>query len=356
MDNILIIHPGPLGQHTGTLFYCKFLKNNFLVNYVGIDEGFGSVVLEDIEATHLKPTKNTLIRKIKYFKLAIKIIKQKKYKFILVNYFPLCSLLLFFNRSLVVEIRTSYIFKSKLRRLIYNFVLTNEVKLFKNITTLTKSLSEYLKLPKRTKIIPLGGPLINKRKINFQNLKFLYVGTFKQRNIHLTIEAFSIFLHSLNIKKDTLGIEIQYHIVGFGDPSDIEKIKQYIEIFDLSKYVIFHGEVRYPDLEIIFNNCNIGISYVPMFDYFQRQPVTKTCEYLLNGMPVIATRLNEHLQLINSENGVLINDNIAGLTKGFSFIFENRLNFSSERIQIKANTLSWNYIINQILIPFINDI
>jgi hypothetical protein len=73
-------------------------------------------------------------------------------------------------------------------------------------------------------------------------------------------------------------------------------------------------------------------------------------------MPVIATRLNEHLQLINSENGILINDNVIDLTKGFNFIFENRLNFSSERIQIKANTLSWNYIINQILIPYINDI
>ena len=34
-----------------------------------------------------------------------------------------------------------------------------------------------------------------------------------------------------NIKKDALGIEIQYHIVGFGDPSDIEKIKQYKVIF-----------------------------------------------------------------------------------------------------------------------------
>ena len=356
MDNILIIHPGPFGQHTGTLFYCKFLKNSFLVNYVGIDEGFGYSVLDEIEAIHLKPTKNTLIRKINYFKLAIKIIKQKKYKFILVNYFPLCSLLLIFNRSLVVEIRTSYIFKSKLRRLIYNFVLTNEVKLFRNITTLTKSLSEYLKLPKRTKIIPLGGPLIKKRKINFQNLFFLYVGTFKQRNIHLTIEAFSIFLKSLNFKKNALGIEIQYHIVGFGDSSDIEKIKHYIDIFDLSKYVFFHGEVRYPELENIFNNCNIGVSYVPMFDFFKRQPVTKTCEYLLNGMPVIATRLNEHLQLINYENGILINDNITDLTNGFTFIFENRLNFSSESIQIKANTLSWNYIINQILIPYINDI
>lgn len=356
MDNILIIHPGPLGQHTGTLFYCKFLKNNFKVKYVGIDEGFGYSVLNDIEAIHLKPTNNKVIRKYKYFKLAIKTIKEKNFKFILVNYFPMCSLLLIFNRTLVVEIRTSYIFKSKFRRLIYNFVLTNEVKLFRNITTLTKSLSDFLKLPRRTKIIPLGGPLINSRIINFQNLNFLYVGTFRQRNIHLTIEAFSIFLNSMRLNKNSLGIEIQYHIVGFGDSNDIEKIKHYIKNFDLSKYVFFHGEVRYPELEKIFNNCNVGVSYVPMFDFFQRQPVTKTCEYLLNGMPVIATRLNEHMQLINSENGILINDNISDITKGFTFIFENRFNFSSKRIQINANTLSWNYIINQILIPYINSI
>jgi len=227
MDNILIIHPGPLGQHTGTLFYCEFLKNNYKVNYVGVDEGFGYNILNDIDATHLKPTKNALIRKIFFFNLAIKILKQKKYKFILVHYFPLCSLFLIFNRSLVVEIRTSYIFKSKLRRRIYNFILTNEAKLFKNITTLTKSLSNFLNLPKRTKIIPLGGPLVNTRYNGFNNLNFLYVGTFRQRNIHLTIEAFSLFINSLNLNENNPNIEIKYHIVGFGDSSDIKKIKHF---------------------------------------------------------------------------------------------------------------------------------
>lgn len=353
MENILIIHPGPLGQHTGTLYYCKFLKNNYKVNYVGIDEGFGYNILNNIEATHLNPIKNPFLRKIKYFKLAIKILKQKKYKFILLHYFPLCSLFLIFNRSLVVEIRTSYIFKSKYRRYLYNFVLTNEVKLFKNITTLTKSLSDFLNLPKRTKIIPLGGPLINPRNNSFNNLNFLYVGTFRQRNIHLTIEAFSVFINYLNLNKNNTLIEIKYHIVGFGEPSDINKIKQYIEKYDLNNHIVFHGEVRYPELENIFQNCNVGVSYVPKYDFFQSQPVTKTCEYLLNGMPVIATSLYEHQQLINSENGILIDDTISDITRGFIYVFENRLNFSSENIQNNAKILSWEYIVNQILVPYI---
>jgi hypothetical protein len=86
------------------------------------------------------------------------------------------------------------------------------------------------------------------------------------------------------------------------------------------------------------------------------QPVTKTCEYLLNGMPVIATSLKEHQLLINSENGVVIEDDITDITYGFKFIFENRHNYSSDKIQLQSVSLSWEYIIDQILIPYIESI
>jgi hypothetical protein len=353
MDNILIIHPGPLGQHSGTLFYCKFLKNSYNVNYVGIDEGFGFTTFDNIESIHLRPIKNSFLRKFKYFNLAIKILKKKKYRFILINYFPFCSLFLIFNKSAVVEVRTSYIFKSKIKRSLYNFILKNEVKLFNNITTLTQSLSDFLNLPKRTKIIPLGGPSVEIRKRNFENLSFLYVGTFRQRNIHKTIIAFRNFL---NLDYRNLEIKIDFHIVGFGSNEDVNLIKHYIEILNLSNYVIFHGEVRYPQLNNIFKNCNVGLAYVPKYDYFMTQPVTKTCEYLLNGMPVIATSLKEHQLLINSENGVVIEDDITDITYGFKFIFENRHNYSSDKIQLQSVSLSWEYIIDQILIPYIESI
>jgi hypothetical protein len=347
LKNILIIHPGPFGKHSATLYFCKLLKHNFNVHYVGIDEGNGFLDENNINILHLKQIRNKFIRKFNYFILIYKKLKSTNYSFILINYFPFCSFLLFFNKNINVEVRSGYIFPSKSKRCLYNLFLRFEVKLFNNVITLSSGLKDNLKLPIRTSIIPLGGPKVKQVNLSFEKLNFLYVGTFRQRNIDFTIEAFRIFLN--DIKNN----DVQYHIVGFGSEEEIYKINLLISKYNLEKFVFFHGEVRYPELSNIFSNCNVGISYIPDTEYFRAQPSTKTFEYLLNGMPVIATNILEHKILINSNNGILVNEDPISFASGFTFIYNNRFNFNSFLIQNDSNIHSWEYIVDQIFVPYI---
>jgi glycosyltransferase involved in cell wall biosynthesis len=347
LKNILIIHPGPLGNHSATLYFCKLLKYKYNVHYIGIDEGAGYLEEERINIFHLRPTKNKFVRKYKYFKCVLEKLKTNKFSFVLLNYFPLCSLFLIFNRNINVEVRSGYIFKSKLKRIIFNHFLKIEVSLFKNIITLSFDLKNNLKLPQRTKIIPLGGPQQPANNLDFNTLSFLYVGTFRQRNLHVTIEAFNIFLNNIH------DFQSQYHIVGFGSHEEVELIKKIIKTYKLENSVFFHGEVRYPELFKLFSLCNVGISYVPNTEYFRFQPSTKTLEYLLNGMPVIATDIVDHKNIINTSNGVIINDDVNSIAYGFKYIYQNKNKFNSLYIQENSNIYSWEYIVEEILIPII---
>lgn len=353
--NVLIIHPGPLGFHSGTYYYCKLLKEKYEVFYVGIDQGGGYRNDIEINETHLEPIRNRFIRKFNYFRLVFSKLVNIEYVFVLINYFPLCSLFLVVNRKLVVEVRTGYIFKSKFKRGLYNVILKYEVKLFQYVTTLSDSLKHFLRLPERTKIIPIGGPFVENREKQFNDLCFLYVGTFRQRNIHKTIEGFYFFIKSLT-HEQLHSIKLIYNIIGFGSDDEINLIKDTISKFNLSGYVFFRGEIRYPELFEYFDLSNVGISYIPNTTYFQTQPVTKTCEYLLNGMPVLATGLNEHLLIVNSTNGIIINEDVESISNGFINIYLNRKKYNSRLIQNGAKRFSWQFIINEIMIPFINSV
>lgn len=347
--NILIIHPGPLGNHTGTYYFCLLLKEKYNVTYVGIDEGKGFKIIEGINQIHLRVKKNRLLRKFEYFKLVNLYLNKSEYNFVLINYFPLCSIINLFTKSkLVVEIRTSYLFNSFLKRTSYNLLLSLEARFFSGIITLSENLKNYLNLPNRTHIVPLGGPLFQKINKDFNTLNFLYVGTFHKRNITKTIIAFKNFLE---LSRPT--IAIQYHIIGFGSEIDILDIKETIKNNNLESWVHFHGEIRYPELTNYFNDCNVGISYIPLNSFFQSQPPTKTYEYLLSGMAVLATCTDENKLVIDSSNGALSDDTIKGVESAFNYIYINRFSFNSLLIQENSFKYSWNYITDSILIPYI---
>lgn len=351
---ILIVHPGPLGDHTPTLNYCFWLRNFYEVFYIGIDEGNGFKVVENIFTTHLKFRKNKFVRKLSFISFVLRFIKNDKFDFVLVNYFPACSILNFASRNvLAVEIRTSYIFKSKFRRNIYNYILSKEASLFVNITTLSKGLIEYLNLPKRTKVIPLGGPdVTNLVSKNFEQFNFLYVGTFRQRDIHKTIYGFAKFIKYAESKN----IDAYYHIVGFGSEEDVRLLKKIAFDLNIENRIIFYGLVRYPELASIFEKCNIGVSFIPINEYFQYQPPTKTYEYLINGMPVIATNTFENQTVINSSNGVLIEDSVDGFYQGCKYMADNINNFNSIKISLDTKFYTWESIVSKVLCPYIESI
>lgn len=352
MKNILIIHPGPFGYHTPTYYYCLLLKDKYNITYLGLDENLENKNIPGIRYIHLPAGNNRLFKRASFFAAIRKEVKEEKFDFLLVNYFLFCSFLLLFTRSKVlVEIRTSFIFKNAFKRFIYNSVLVVETRLFKNITTISADLARFLYLPKRTRIIPLGAPKFPPMEKDFESMRILYVGTFYGRNIDVTIRGVSKFIKNYKDK-----VNIVYSIIGFGSYEEINTLKQEIINNGMEKHIFYHGKIRYPELSEYFERHNIGMSYIPLKRRYDSQPPIKSFEYLLSGMAVLATGTRENVKIINESNGVTTGDSVEDIYQGLQMIFIRMNKFNSLKIQEDSVQYSWESIMDNTLIPNIEDI
>jgi glycosyltransferase involved in cell wall biosynthesis len=179
-------------------------------------------------------------------------------------------------------------------------------------------------------------------------LILLYIGTLTSRNISQTVEGLSLFLK--NIRKN---IDIKYHIVGGGKPFEVKKLNDTINHFNLQRIVQYEGPVYGENLKRFFTNCNIGVSYIPMIEDYDCQPATKTIEYLMAGMPVIATGTFENKKIISDHNGVLIQDNPQSFAEGLKKIISVLHNYDSGKISSSVNEYSFECIIDNKLKPLL---
>lgn len=349
MKKLLFINPGPFASLTDTLYYCLLLKTKYSITYFGFNENKPTKEYEGINIVHLNGGGNSLLNKILFIYSASKFAKKENFDFILINYFLGCSLFSIFNlKNVVIDVRTSTVTNNVIKKVLCNFILSIEVRLFKNSTAISQNLVHYLSLPRKTVIIPLGAPLqpiVNKK---YSSFNVLYVGTFHQRYIEKTVYGFAEF-----IKKNQFKNIAKYSIIGRGSESDVTKIKKAIINSNMSSYIQFLGEIRYPELFNYLRICNVGMSYIPLTKQFDNQPPTKTFEYLLSGMVVIATSTKENCKVIDNDNGIIINDTISGICNGLSILYENRHNYNSKNIQVGACQYSWETIVLKNLIPFI---
>uniref|UniRef100_UPI004047FBB1 glycosyltransferase n=1 Tax=Algoriphagus sp. TaxID=1872435 RepID=UPI004047FBB1 len=268
----------------------------------------------------------------------------------MINYFLGCSFLnLFTKGKIIVDIRSGYIHKNNFKRFFFNSLLLLEVSSFKNITVISKNLSKHLNLPKRAHHIPLGSPSFSKLEKKYESFKLLYVGTFYQRNLHQAIKGFSKFYFEY---KDLIKIEM--NLIGVGNYADIHLINNTISELGVGHVVKYLGEIRYPELNKYFEYHNIGLSYIPLTQYFNFQPPTKTFEYLSSGMITIATSTVENISVINESNGILIRDNEDSLFEGLKFLYNNKNKYNSFRIQDNSRQYSWENIVFNNLLPYLN--
>jgi len=118
--------------------------------------------------------------------------------------------------------------------------------------------------------------------------------------------------------------------------------------------VKFAGLVPYNHLSEYVTKSNIGVSFVPITKYFDVQPPSKTIEYLLSGLPVIATATKENKKIINSNNGILIDDTISDFAEALCIMEKSE--FDNQQIRESMLDHKWRNIVNTKLIPLINKI
>jgi len=350
LNTVILASPDQYGYFTIYYNYAKYLSREFNVIYICFDQGeIKFKESENVKVVYVELGRNKILRILKYYKAIVRTFSSSSSAKLILKYYFFSSLLNLFlpRKDLILDIRTGYISVIRLKTFFFNSIIRIESLPFKRIITLSESLRKKLRLQiKKTIIIPLGADQIAFLPKVFDKMVLLYIGTLTSRNIAQTVDGLSQF-----IKNEGKNMEIEYYIVGGGKPLDVRELNDAINNNDLQKTVHYAGQVYGEKLEWFFMNCNIGVSYIPMIRDYDCQPATKTIEYLMAGMPVIATNTYENKLAVNENNGVLIKDTSEDFCIGLSTIYNRRNSFKSSEIRKSVEPLTWENIIKTNLKP-----
>jgi glycosyltransferase involved in cell wall biosynthesis len=352
-SKLLIINGVQFGHSSGHFFYCKYLSENFAISYICFDRGLNKLILEGVDVYYVSFSGNKLIRIIRFLKESIRLSLTIRPQILFVTYFNICFLLALLCKSekTVLDIRSGSLKKNKIFRSIDNYFVLFQSLFFSKIIILSDRLRKKLYISrKKCNIVPLGSEIYFAGDHNFNTLNLLYVGSFDDRKIAETIQGLHMFLQ--NNKVDT--IKVGYTIVGFGSEDETSKIINSISKNNLFDIVKYEGRKTHLELVPYFEQSNIGVVFVPQTPWYDCQPVTKLFEYMLSGMPVIATNTYENRLIVNKNNGVLIDDSVKDFCNGLMNIYNQRNTFNSSEIRKSAESYTWGNIVNTNLKPYLN--
>lgn len=342
---LLIISQAQFGYHTPNFYYSKYLKNDFDITYLSWDFNKQKIHLDKIKNIYVSRKGNIFRRSIRFIRTVTKEIKTNEPIAFLTYFKGITAIIKILNKKnlFILDIRTGSVKKHKLTRIFFDLLMKVESKLFNNIAVLSESLAEKMNFNSNLHILPLGAEVISSTQKTFDKINLLYVGTLWNRRIEESVKGFSKFYH---IHKKIF--PMKYTIIGSGRGDEEKIIKNVIREENVSGVVSVLGELPHGELSHYFDSHNVGVSYIPITDYYKCQPAIKTFEYLLAGMPVIATATNENKKVIMGMNGIIVEDNSESFHNGLEKIYLNRDKYNSDQIRNSSQEYSWTKIINNL--------
>jgi len=351
---LLILNRVQFGYLLDTYYYCKLAAERLQITHVSFDTGMPRLHLAGVEVKYVKYKGRKCVRFFRLLATFAREIRRHRHGAIFINYFPGCSLLtcLGRHRRMIVDIRTGSVKRNRLLRHTEDCLMRWECRLFPNVSVISRCLAGRLHLPPvKTHILPLGAERIRVEKKRFDRLDLLYVGTLDDRHIEETVVGFARFLHDYGAR-----VALTYTIIGDSPNGHLTQLRRMVHASGLDGVVRLPGYVHRTQLQETFNRCNVGVSYVPMCDIYDCQPVTKTFEYIFAGMPVIATATKENQKVVNRLNGVLIQDTPESFYQGLKEVYNRRDEFDSDRIRRCCPDASWDRIVERDLLPYVHEV
>lgn len=350
--NLLIICKAQFGYLTDYYKYCEYLRDEWVITYLCFDSGLKKLLMEQVNTLYISNKGIKLIRGIRFILSTIRLVFHFE-GLVMVNYFEKCTLIkrILPWKKMILDIRTLSVNPNKNVRRLYDKKIKKASNIFDFTTVISEGVREKIGINKcNSAILPLGSDIISKKNKNFENnIRLLYVGTLNGRNIHHTVIGLSLLLEKYQSK-----IPISYNIIG--DGFEMEKIKNIVKNKGLQDIVKIYGRIPHFELAPFFDECNVGISYLPKTEYYNVQPLTKTFEYIQSGMCCIATNTDENKKIICSENGVLCEDNPDSFTSALFYIINNIKNFDSTLIRKTAEEFTWERIVRKELLPILEEL
>ncbi len=351
---ILIINRIQFGYHTDSYNYCHYLKDEFDITYIGFDTAKKRIEESGINVYYVPYQGSFLTKGINFIKFCRNYIKTNEVNLVFILYFQLSSLLKAGASSskFILDIRTGAVGTTPIKRAIADKIMCFESHFFKHITIISKSLRDKLGFnAKKCHILPLGADKLSTTDKSFNSIHLLYVGTLAFRDIEKTVFGLSKFIQKYKDKK----IEISYDIFGSGTAESEQLLIASIEESNLKSIVTFHGRKNHKEIQHYFDNCNVGVAYIPMVDYFEVQPSTKIFEYARAGLVNIATSTYENRRLITEDNGVLCDDTIDSFCDALEEVYIHKERWNSKQIRKSLEDFSWENIINNNLKNYLNE-
>jgi glycosyltransferase involved in cell wall biosynthesis len=352
LNTIILVAPNQFGYFTIYYNYAKYLSKYSNVVYIGFDRG-EQKFLESagIEVINIPYTNSKIINFYNFYRQIIRTTHSFAKKTVIVKYYYFSFLLNFFisRENLILDIRTGYTSESALKTFLFNSFLRFESFFFKRVIILSESLREKLGIGiSKTTLIPLGAVSGEYETKTFEKINLLYIGTLTSRYIHKTVEGLSAYLQESDNR-----VPVRYHIVGGGTLKEIERLVETITANNLNDIVYYHGQIYGEGLRWFLDNCNIGVSYIPITKDYDCQPPTKTIEYLMAGMPVIATATSENSKIITKKNGILVGDNPECFADGIRSLIYGRNNYDSKIIIESVKEFTFENIVHNRLKPLL---
>jgi glycosyltransferase involved in cell wall biosynthesis len=212
--------------------------------------------------------------------------------------------------------------------------MTFEALFFRHKVVVSIDLKQHLHLANNTKILPIGANILSSTNKQFDKLRLLYVGTLGvQRDVYKTIEGVVEF------REKRPNADLRYDIIGKGN--GMNHIKAEIQRFSAGDYIKVHGYVPDEEITPFYDNCNVGVCFARMEDYYLVQPFTKLYEYGLSGMALISVKVKDSVRRIDEKLGVLCDDNADSFADALVQLYDNRMNYDSKYIRDCLKPYSW---------------
>lgn len=352
LQNIVFINPGQIGYRAGYYYYAKYLAidKNYIVHFLCFDQNLPKLNISNIHVQYINNSGNKYIRHLRWLKSVYNLIKktQENNTVFFLCYFKGCIIypILFPQKKIILDIRSGSLSPNALINWFQNKKFKFTSIFFSEITILSLNLMKHIGIKKsHCSYLPLGAEILSSKNKEFKSLNLLYVGTLDGRKIYETIEGIKRF----RIKNNSY--HISYDIIGYGKKEEVDRITDSIEKNNLNGIIKYHGRKNHFELQPFFDKCNIGVSYIPMTEYYEFQPPTKTFEYILSGMVCIATNTYENRLLISKENGVLCDDNPESFANALENIIEKKNLYDSDKIRKTLQQYTWKNIVDNYLKP-----
>lgn len=338
--SVLIINKAQFGYHVDSYKYCEYLRDRFDVTYLCFDSGKEKVVLPGVDVNYIN-WEGSFLQKGKTFIRACKA-AMAGYDIVFCVYFQGSSLLTRQSgkQRMILDIRTGYVGEERLKKWCFNRLMRFESRFFSHVSIISDSLAQLLKI-KRYSLLPLGSDVLSNTEKDFSSLKLIYIGTLTNRRINETVHACRLFV-------EQHGATITYDIFGDGNAEAVQELKNEVA---QTPQVRYHGFKRHTEIQPYLDTCNVGVSFVPMTDYFDVQPPTKTFEYLHSGMICLGTDTAENRKIITTANGVLCRDTVASFQAALEDLQSRAAGFNSDKIRQTVAGSTWDQIVERYLIP-----